>query len=249
MQYITVKEAAEKWGVTTRHVQELCSRDLIPGAARFSDVWIIPASADKPKDGRRKIPVKSQEKEIENLTVNQNIYDNNELFMQIVKSLPYAMHICTPDGIMQFANDEYLKFAKISHPEKLYGKHNIKLNPNLERWGISDFVIRAFRGEFVQAYNVKVPLREIVDRLGDEKDLVYGIMYQDMTAFPIRDTNGKLIFIGFIFIISKYYQGKEEVIKGKEYIDENWNIEFDACQTIKRELGMTPSEYRAKMTK
>ena len=35
MEYITVKQAAEKWGVTPRRVQILCAEERIKGAYRF----------------------------------------------------------------------------------------------------------------------------------------------------------------------------------------------------------------------
>lgn len=40
--YITVKEAAEKWGVNPRQVQILCKENRIKGATRISRIWIIP---------------------------------------------------------------------------------------------------------------------------------------------------------------------------------------------------------------
>lgn len=46
--YITVQEAAEKWGVTPRQVQILCKENRIAGASRMSRIWIIPESAEKP---------------------------------------------------------------------------------------------------------------------------------------------------------------------------------------------------------
>ncbi len=52
--YITVQEAAEKWGVTPRHVQILCKENRIEGASRMSRIWIIPKDADKPADNRKK---------------------------------------------------------------------------------------------------------------------------------------------------------------------------------------------------
>jgi len=38
MEYITVREAAEKWGITERWVQKLCEEDRIKDAVRFSRV-------------------------------------------------------------------------------------------------------------------------------------------------------------------------------------------------------------------
>ena len=46
--YITVQEAAEKWGVTPRQVQILCKENRISGATRLSRIWIIPENAEKP---------------------------------------------------------------------------------------------------------------------------------------------------------------------------------------------------------
>ena len=48
MEYITVQEAAEKWGVSVRRVQYLCGHDRIKGAVRFGPVWKIPDTAVLP---------------------------------------------------------------------------------------------------------------------------------------------------------------------------------------------------------
>jgi hypothetical protein len=53
MKGITTKEAAEKWGITLRQVQLLCAKGRIPGTVRFGNAWVIPADAEKPKDGRQ----------------------------------------------------------------------------------------------------------------------------------------------------------------------------------------------------
>lgn len=53
--YITVQEAAEKWGVTSRQDQILCKTNRIPGATRLSRIWIIPENAEKPTNEKRKV--------------------------------------------------------------------------------------------------------------------------------------------------------------------------------------------------
>ena len=53
--YITVKQAAEKWGISDRRVRTLCSEGKIPGAFRNGKIWVIPYDAKKPTDGRYKI--------------------------------------------------------------------------------------------------------------------------------------------------------------------------------------------------
>ena len=46
---ITVKQAAEKWGVTPRRVQSLCKEGRIKGAVRWERTWMIPKHAVLPK--------------------------------------------------------------------------------------------------------------------------------------------------------------------------------------------------------
>lgn len=50
--FMTVKQAAEKWGISDRRVRTLCVEDRIPGAYRLGRSWVIPADAVKPDDGR-----------------------------------------------------------------------------------------------------------------------------------------------------------------------------------------------------
>lgn len=272
MNYMTVKEAGEKWGLGIRIVTLYCSEGRIDGAVKKGNMWLIPENAVKPEDRRRKRASTQHEKEPvvskdiydlydlrkhNGLWSFQSLYENKELFVRIVKHFPYPMHICAPDGTMLLANEEYLKFAKISNPERLYKKHNILLNPNLERWGIKDFVLRAFKGEAVHAYDVKVPHQEIIERLGDDKELVSGSMFHNMTALPIRGNNNQLLFVVFIFITSRYYQDREEIMKGKEHIDNHWKEEFNIdkladivhmsryhyTRLFKQHTGMTPYNY------
>lgn len=54
MEYITAKQAAEKWNISQRRVQVLCEQGRIKGAARLGWAWAIPRDADKPADLRIK---------------------------------------------------------------------------------------------------------------------------------------------------------------------------------------------------
>ena len=52
MEYISVKEASLKWGISERRIQRLCLEERVAGAIRFSRVWMIPKDAEKPADAR-----------------------------------------------------------------------------------------------------------------------------------------------------------------------------------------------------
>ena len=54
MEYLSAKEAAEKWGLSKRRVQVLCTQNRIEGLIRVGNAWGIPADAVKPDDARIK---------------------------------------------------------------------------------------------------------------------------------------------------------------------------------------------------
>ena len=52
--YMTVKQAAEKWGISDKRVRVLCAEGKISGVIRDGRLWMIPADAPKPENGRFK---------------------------------------------------------------------------------------------------------------------------------------------------------------------------------------------------
>lgn len=62
MNYITVVEASEKWGISERRIQKLCEGNRIDGAVKFGRSWAIPKDAQKPVDARFK-NIKEQDNE------------------------------------------------------------------------------------------------------------------------------------------------------------------------------------------
>ena len=54
MEYLSVRDTAEKWGISVRRLQVICRQGRIPGAFLVGNSWAIPADAVKPKDKRIK---------------------------------------------------------------------------------------------------------------------------------------------------------------------------------------------------
>jgi excisionase family DNA binding protein len=54
MEYLTVTQVAEKWGIKQRRIRVLCSENRIEGARKVGSYWLIPEEAKKPKDERIK---------------------------------------------------------------------------------------------------------------------------------------------------------------------------------------------------
>lgn len=52
MEYLSVSQVAEKWGIKQRRIRVLCCEGRISGAYKVGAYWLIPESAEKPKDER-----------------------------------------------------------------------------------------------------------------------------------------------------------------------------------------------------
>lgn len=53
MEFMSAREAADKWGISQRRVAVLCSEQRIAEATMVGNMWIIPVSAKKPTDARK----------------------------------------------------------------------------------------------------------------------------------------------------------------------------------------------------
>jgi len=55
MDYISIKEASENWGISDSRIRLLCREGRIEGAVKIGRNWAIPVCATKPIDGRETI--------------------------------------------------------------------------------------------------------------------------------------------------------------------------------------------------
>lgn len=54
MEFMTVKQAAEKWRLSERRLQTICNEGKITGVVKFGKAWAIPMDAERPVDKRIK---------------------------------------------------------------------------------------------------------------------------------------------------------------------------------------------------
>lgn len=54
MEYLSIRQTTDKWGISKRRIQILCVEGRIPGAMKIDYSWVIPADVEKPKDERVK---------------------------------------------------------------------------------------------------------------------------------------------------------------------------------------------------
>ena len=52
MEFISAREAADKWGISQGSVLVLCTENRIRNASKVGDAWFIPAATQKPVDAK-----------------------------------------------------------------------------------------------------------------------------------------------------------------------------------------------------
>ena len=109
IEYITTKEASEKWEISRRRVNTLCQEGKIPNIAKVGNMWLIPYNATKPSDGRS----------------FKVTYDGKRSFLVTIEETISEEFIVTADSIedaMQIASDKYQKEEVVLSPGNLENK-------------------------------------------------------------------------------------------------------------------------------
>jgi DNA-binding CsgD family transcriptional regulator len=95
MEYLTVKETGEKWGLGTRIVTQYCVESRITGAVKQGNLWLIPANAQRPADKRRGKQCLPQR------SLSSELYD-------IIAATAIPMPMQNPDAILDIVKEERL---------------------------------------------------------------------------------------------------------------------------------------------
>jgi AraC-like DNA-binding protein/PAS domain-containing protein len=253
MEYLTAAEAAQKWGIEVRQVQNLCIQGRVPGAKRFNRSWAIPAETGKPVDSRSK---KRREAVSGDDGILQFAPDKNEYLAKVVEHFPYSIAIFRPDGTLTYANDAYLKAFFVNDRMQVLGKLNLLQDEITRNSGMVELAEKALKGETFFLEERKIPLKEVASALGNGLPPP-GIFYKSLVTFPIHDDTGRLAYMVTLFLPTREYQGKDEFVRGMEYIENHWNENFDLnaaaeasrlsraqfTKTFKEFSGITPYEY------
>jgi len=251
MEFLTAREAAELWDIAIRRVQSLCESGRVCGAVRFGREWAIPKGAKKPSDLRH--GAYGDCRDCPSLPP-PSAYGG--LFEKIVRQFPYPVHIAASDGMFVEANEAFFRFFQVSGKDKTYREYNILLDPDLGKWGIKGHLQKAFQGEIVEACDIKVPVRDLVQKFSGE-GLSDEEIYQNITSFPIFDSSGELKYVVTVFFMSRLYTGQEAIRKSKAYMDSHWLETFDIdkiadsvflskyyfSRLFKKHTGITPYNY------
>lgn len=249
MDYCSVRETAEKWGVTQRQVQLLCQKGAVPGTVRFNGGYAIPADASKPLDRRKKWAEDTQ-------SCRPAAKISADRFREIFDHFPYRVNVSAADGTMVYANRAFLEGTLEGIGEAALGNYSILREENLMKWGLAEHVKKAFSGETAFTPNLEFPNRMMVGtRYG--KEYAFLSLYHDITSFPLLDAAGRLEYVVTVFVPVRQLNERLEVQRGREYMEAHWAEPFDIAATaaaaamsasrfarvFREDAGFSPHEY------
>ena len=144
------------------------------------------------------------------------------------EAFPYPIQVYLPDGVLVFINEACLNILHIPSREDVVGKFNVLEDPVIDIWGdnVRSEISKSFQGEIVRLDNMKIPIPDIIERF-ETDELCFDSSFQNITCFPVYDDDNRLKYVVHLFITLRLYNGKTEMVKAKEYIENNWQEDFD----------------------
>lgn len=165
MEFMSAREAADKWGISQRRVAILCSEGRIDDAAMVGNMWIIPTSAEKPVDARSTRYSQSDDKRVKPFLKWAG--GKGQLLSEIEKYYP-------------FQNGKITKYA-----EPFVGGGAV-LFDILSKFDLEEVYISDINVELINAYRV---IRDDIDQL------ITMLRIMQDAFVPMDDTNRKAYYI------------------------------------------------------
>jgi AraC-like DNA-binding protein len=183
----------------------------------------------------------------------------NDTLFRTLDQFPIPVEIFAPDGTAVFMNRAGLELNNIPDSDLIIGKYNLLNDPVCnDQMGLRKDIQKAFHGEAVVVYDINPPFDDLVER-GVTKEKLIEKAITDFYLFPVMD-NGRIVFVVFVCVVKKLYQGRPEVARAKAYIDQHWKENYNSkilakstnmsvkhlYSLFKQHIGMTPGDYYKK---
>ena len=117
MNFCTVKETAERWGVSERFVRKLCKEGRIENVVRDEDTWLIPSGIEKPgrKKYEKKPPLDVDLSDYAKRIVRQRIKNNHYgIYEYIQLNLTYSSNRMASNRLTRNEVEEIYRTNKIT---------------------------------------------------------------------------------------------------------------------------------------
>lgn len=145
MEFMSAREAADKWGISQRRVAVLCSENRIAEATMVGNMWVIPGNAQKPIDARSLRYIETSSKTVKPFLKWAG--GKGQLLKEIEKYYP-------------FKNGKITKYA-----EPFIGGGAV-LFDILSKYDLEEIYISDINAELINAYRIiRDDIEELIDLL------------------------------------------------------------------------------------
>jgi AraC-like DNA-binding protein len=186
----------------------------------------------------------------------QSLFGKEELLAKVIECFPYPIQIFSLDGTARMINKAALEMIGIKSVEAHVGKYNVFEDPIVRGLGFMDQVRQVLKGKTVYLTDFNAPYQDMI-RYFNVEDRDIQTISSDITCFPLVNADGAVEYFAAVFIFKKIYRGKEEIARGRQYIESHWQEPFDIEETaraaclskaqftklFKKHTGVTPHEY------
>ncbi len=166
MEYISAREAADKWGISQRRIAVLCSERRIDNATMVGNMWLIPATAEKPIDARTTRYLPKDNKKVKPFLKWAG--GKGQILAEIEKYYP-------------FENEKITKYA-----EPFVGGGAV-LFDILSKYNLKEVYISDINAELINTYRV---IRDNID------DLVSVLAFFQNKFVPMSTEQRKAYYLG-----------------------------------------------------
>ena len=186
----------------------------------------------------------------------QTLFKKQELLAKVIEFFPYPIQIFSLDGTARMINKAALDMIGIKSVEDHVGKYNVFKDPIVQELGFMNQVRQVLKGKTIYLTDFNAPYQDM-KRYFHVVDRDIHTIRSDITCFPLVNTDGVVEYFVAVFIIKKIYWGREEIGRGRQYIESHWQEPFDINETaraaclskaqftklFKKHTGVTPHEY------
>ena len=182
--------------------------------------------------------------------------ENQNLPVGAFEFFPYPIQIFSIDGTARMINKATLDMIGIKNTESHVGKYNVFKDPIVRRHGVIEKIKQVPTGKTVYITDFNASYQDMI-RYFDVEDRGIHTICSDITCFPLRNDDGKIEYFAAVFIFKKIYKMKDEIERGKQYIEAHWNEPYNIEKTaksaylsishfiklFKKHTGVTPHKY------
>ena len=165
---------------------------------------------------------------------------HQNLFEQLFQSFPFPMQLLSLEGVCLWINRAMQETFSIDPASHVGVYHAFSDSFVLENhWDES--LRQAIRGEAGYIADVQLDNRTYEKVIGESlPDTV--VMTHDISCFPVFGEDSKPVCVAVAFLIRKRYQGREEVVRAKQYMDAHWREPF-RIEALAAQVNLSPSHF------